>query len=266
MSTPCPALLDRAEPALAPTPQIRFRLQGRFGDFALDVEAALPAAGVTALIGPSGSGKTTLLRGLAGLARMEGEVVVGEAVWQAGGRFLPTHRRGVGYVFQDASLLPHLSVRRNLAYAERRARLRQGLTFDAAVEMLGLGRLLDRAPAALSGGERQRASIARALLGRPALLLMDEPLSSLDADSKAEVMPFLEQLHRALALPVIYVSHDVVEVARLADRVLQIAHGRLLGPARPVARGDTDPLAQLGESRIRALARAALSAGLEAAP
>ena len=241
--------------------EIRFDLAGRFGAFELAARATIPAQGVTALVGPSGSGKTTLLRCLAGLARAQGEVRVGEAVWQGGRRFVPPHRRGVGYVFQEPSLFPHLSVRGNLAFAARRAPPTAGPDFDEVVRMMGLERLLDRSPAVLSGGERQRAAIARALLSRPALLLMDEPLSSLDADAKGEVLPFLDELHRRLALPVIYVSHDAGEVARLADRVLRMRHGRIEGVAE-VAGGD--PLALLSPAQVAALARAALAAGLEA--
>ncbi|CAN7424432.1 ATP-binding cassette domain-containing protein [Phenylobacterium sp. LjRoot219] len=241
--------------------EIRFRLQGRFGGFVLDAEAAIPAQGVTALVGASGAGKTSLLRCLAGLARAKGEVSVGETVWQDVRRFVAPHRRGVGYVFQEPSLLPHLSVRGNLAFAARRAGDGPGPAFEEAVAMLGLERLIDRAPAKLSGGERQRVAIARALLSRPALLLMDEPLSSLDAASKAEVLPYLEGLHRSLRLPVLYVSHDALEVARLADRVLRMEGGRLRGPATEVA-GGADPLALLDPAQVRALARAALAAGL----
>jgi molybdate transport system ATP-binding protein len=185
---------------------------------------------------------------------------VGEAVWQDGRRFTPAHRRGVGYVFQEPSLFPHLSVRGNLAFAVRRAAETPGPDFDEVVRMMGLEQLLDRSPAALSGGERQRAAIGRALLSRPSLLLMDEPLSSLDADAKGEVLPFLDELHRRLALPVIYVSHDAGEVARLADRVLRMRHGRIEGLAE-VAGGD--PLELLSPSQVSALARAALAAGLE---
>jgi molybdate transport system ATP-binding protein len=240
--------------------EIRFRLRGPFGGFVLEAEAALPDSGVTALIGPSGAGKTTLLRCLAGLARAEGEVVVGDVAWQSGRAFVPTHRRGVGYVFQEPSLLPHLSVRGNLAFAARRAGGGPGASFVEAVEMLGVGALLERSPAALSGGERQRVSIARALLAKPVLLLMDEPLSSLDAVGKAEVLPYLEGLHRSLSLPILYVSHDALEVAQLADRVLRIEGGRLTGPAADLS--GADPLALLDQDQVRALARAALAAGL----
>ena len=243
---------------------IRLRLKGRFGGFALDAAAEVPAAGVTALVGVSGSGKTTLLRCLAGLARAEGEVMVGEAVWQDDRRFLPPHRRGVGYVFQEPSLLPHLSVRGNLAFAARRAGKGSGASFDEAVAMLGLQKLLDRSAASLSGGERQRAAIARTLLSRPVLLLMDEPLSSLDAASKADVLPYLDTLHQTLKLPILYVSHDALEVARLADRVLRIEGGRLRGPATEL--GGADPLQVLDAAQIRALARAALAAGISVEP
>ena len=245
---------------------IRLRLQGRFGGFSLDAEAEFPAEGVTALIGPSGSGKTTLLRCLAGLARAEGEVEVAGARWQEGRRITPPHRRGVGYVFQEPSLLSHLSVRGNLEFAIRRAGKGAGPGFAEAVEMLGLGRLIDRTPSTLSGGERQRVAIARALLSRPILLLMDEPLSSLDAAGKADVLPYLDALHRSLRLPILYVSHDAIEVARLADRVLRIERGRLRGPATALSNGGGDPLTLLSETQVRALARAALAAGLDVEP
>jgi molybdate transport system ATP-binding protein len=244
--------------------ELRFRLSGRFGAFRLEAEGSTPARGVTALVGPSGSGKTTLLRCLAGLERAKGEVSLGDIVWQDAWTFAPAHLRGVGYVFQEPSLLPHLTVRGNLAYAARRAGEGPGPGFDEAVEMLGLGGLLDRAPGHLSGGERQRAAIARALLAKPALLLMDEPLSSLDAAGKADVLPYLEALHVSLALPILYVSHDALEVARLADRVLRIEAGRLFGS--PVELGGEDPLALFDEGEVRALARAALVAGLTLEP
>jgi molybdate transport system ATP-binding protein len=245
---------------------IRFRLDGRFGDLRLDAEAQIPGRGVTALIGPSGSGKTTLLRCLAGLARAEGEVAAGDAVWQDARRFVPPHRRGVGYVFQEPSLLAHLSVRGNLEFALGRAADGVGPAFDDVAAMLGLGALLDRSPAALSGGERQRVAIARALLSRPVLLLMDEPLSSLDADSKAELLPYLEALHRRLRLPILYVSHDALEIARLADRVLRMEAGRLRGPASEISPQTGDPLALLAATQVKALARAALAAGLSIEP
>ena len=246
-------------------PGLSFRLRGRFGDFALDAEAEVPGEGITALVGPSGSGKTTLLRCLAGLARADGRVAVGDAVWQDASRFTPTWRRGVGLVFQEPSLLAHLSVRRNLLFAHRRAGGGEGPGLEEVVEMLGLTPLLARSPDVLSGGERQRVAIARALLSRPVLLLMDEPLSSLDAASKAEVMPYLEALHRRLKLPILYVSHDAAEVERLADRVIRMRGGRLevADAARPPAGPAGDPLALMSAGQVRALARAALAAGIE---
>jgi molybdate transport system ATP-binding protein len=243
---------------------IQLNLLGQFGGFRLDARAEIPAKGVTAIMGASGTGKTTLLRCLAGLARAEGRIAVDGRVWQDGDRFLPTHERGVGYVFQEPSLLPHLSVKGNLAYAARRAGDRPGPAFGEVAAMLGLERLLGRTPEALSGGERQRVAIGRALLSKPVLLLMDEPLSSLDAASKAEVLPYLEQLHRSLSLPVFYVSHDALEVARLADRVIRMEGGRLGPVVAHGLGGDADPLDVLDAHQVRALARAALAAGLEA--
>jgi molybdate transport system ATP-binding protein len=198
------------------------------GAFSLDVDLAVPARGVTALFGPSGSGKTTLLRLIAGLARAPGRLVVDGDVWQDARTFLPTHRRALGYVFQEASLFPHLSVRGNLEYGMKRVPPGQRTVgWDAVIEWLGLAPLIDRAPHQLSGGQRQRVAIGRALLASPRLLLLDEPLSALDADSRAEILPFLERLHRELVLPVVYVSHALDEVARLADTLVLIEAGRI---------------------------------------
>jgi molybdate transport system ATP-binding protein len=212
------------------------RFAGRLGSFRLDAEFALPARGLTALSGPSGSGKSTLLRCIAGLVRLTGKLTVAGQVWQDDSTFLPVHRRPVGMVFQDASLLPHLSVRGNLEFGWRRARGARSIAWDEAIGLLGLAPLLGRAPVNLSGGERQRVALGRALLSQPRLLLMDEPLSSLDAQSKAEILPYLDRLHRELAIPALYVSHDPAEIARLADRVLLMRDGRVSPaelPARP---------------------------------
>jgi molybdate transport system ATP-binding protein len=209
---------------------IEARLQlRRPGGFSLDVDLSLPERGVSMLFGPSGCGKTTVLRCLAGLERhARGRVVVGGNVWQDGSRFVPPHERAVGVVFQDAALFEHLSVRGNLEYGQRRiprgqARPAQG----AAIELLGIESLLDRQPQSLSGGERQRVAIARALAMSPRLLLLDEPLASLDAQRKREVLPFLDRLHQSLALPMVYVTHALTEVTRLADHVLLMEAGRI---------------------------------------
>ncbi|MGM9428136.1 molybdenum ABC transporter ATP-binding protein [Hydrogenophaga sp. MI9] len=200
-------------------------------DFALDVALELPAHGITALFGPSGSGKTTCLRVLAGLERQaRGAVVVDGQTWQdsARGVFLPTHRRAVGYVFQEASLFDHLTVEGNLRFGFDRtpaAERRHG--WDHGLDLLGIRPLLPRRPRELSGGERQRVAIARALATSPRLLLMDEPLAALDAARKAEILPWLEQLHEALDLPVVYVTHATDEVARLADHVVLLDQGRV---------------------------------------
>lgn len=239
---------------------VEVRLKGRLGRFDLDVAFSLPPAGVTGLVGPSGSGKSTLLRALAGLERLDGHVRVGEAVWQDGARFEPPHKRAVGYVFQHSALLPHLSVRGNLLYVTRRARAAPG-ALEAAVERFGLTSLLERSPERLSGGERQRVGLARALLSQPRLVLLDEPLSSLDVAARAEL---LQQLRTALSdvgVPSLYVSHDPAEVAQLTDRVLSLNAGRL-GPPPCEPLHDRDALAGLPEDRVLALARAALRAGI----
>lgn len=219
------------------------------GDFSLAVAADLPGRGVTAIHGPSGSGKTTLLRCIAGLDRAPGaRIVVNGQVWQDAGQFLPCHRRRLGFVFQDARLFEHLSVRQNLHYGLRRRPGADPALLDAAIRTLAIGTLLDRRPEQLSGGERQRVAIARALALAPELLLMDEPLSALDASRKQELLPYLERLHDALAIPVLYVSHSADEVARLADHLLLLDAGqvRAVGPLiglldrldPPIALGD----------------------------
>jgi molybdate transport system ATP-binding protein len=245
---------------------LQARLQGRLGDFALDAELDVPAQGVTALIGPSGCGKTTLLRCIAGFARLPGRVLFRGEIWQDERTFAPPHRRPVGYVFQEASLFPHLSVRGNLSYALKRAARRgapaaHGL--DELVALLGLERLLDRATHKLSGGERQRVAIARALATQPRLLLMDEPVSSLDPDGKAEVLDRLEPAMAHLRIPAIYVSHDRLEVTRLADRVLSMAAGRI-APADPGQAAGAAEMAidAMAPDEVRRLALAALKAGL----
>lgn len=204
----------------------RFRLDR--GDFLLDVDLALPGKGVSALFGPSGSGKTTVLRAMAGLERApEGYFSLGGEVWQDATSFLPPHRRPLGYVFQEASLFPHLTVLGNLEFGMKRIPpAERQFNPEAVAELLGIAHLLARRPESLSGGERQRVAIARALLASPRILLMDEPLAALDQKRKFEILPYLERLHDELSIPVIYVSHAPDEVARLADHLVLLDHGR----------------------------------------
>ena len=207
--------------------------------YTLDVKLQLPARGVTALFGPSGCGKTSVLRAMAGLERAIGRVAVGDAVWQDVSLrvFLPTHCRPLAYVIQEATLFPHLSVQGNLDYGLRRTPVAQRrIALDQAVELLGIAPLLARRSTALSGGERQRVSIARALVTSPQLLLMDEPLAALDSARKAEILPYLEGLNAALAIPIVYVSHAMAEVSRLADHLVLLEQGRVVaqGPLAEV--------------------------------
>ncbi len=206
---------------------IRARFCVIWPGFSLDLDLELPGHGVTALFGHSGSGKTTLLRCIAGLQRATGFLSVRGEVWQDATRFVPTHRRPLGYVFQDANLFAHMSARGNLEYGMKRSReplARSAL--DHVIDLLGIGPLLTRRPDQLSGGERQRVAIARALAVKPRLLLMDEPLAALDLARKQEVLPYLERLHDELEIPVLYVSHAADEVARLADHIVVMEEGR----------------------------------------
>jgi molybdate transport system ATP-binding protein len=205
----------------------RFRLDRP--SFSLDVDLTLPQRGVTAFFGPSGSGKTTLLRYVAGLERAPaGFLAIGSEVWQDGKYWLPPHKRPLGYVFQEASLFPHLTVLGNLCYGRKRITNAQQVSLDHVIELLGIGHLLDRKPGRLSGGERSRVGIARALAVNPRILLMDEPLTALDLKRKQEILPYLERLHDELDIPVLYVSHSPEEVARLADHLVVLEDGRAL--------------------------------------
>ncbi len=185
------------------------------GGFALDVNERIPAAGITGLFGESGSGKTTLLRCIAGLERSDAADTT------------PVHRRGIGYVFQEPQLFPHLDVRRNIEFGLRRGGTAK-LDKDHVIEMFGIGSLLERRPHELSGGEAQRVAIAAVLLRSPGLMLMDEPLASLDQRRKDELLPYLDRLHDELSLPIIYVSHSIDEVSRLCDHLLLIDDGRIV--------------------------------------
>ena len=202
--------------------------------FTLDVNLQLPAQGITALFGPSGSGKTSLLRCIAGLEKVSnGHLIVNGECWQADNVFLPVHRRALGYVFQEASLFPHLTVQGNLDYGAARSRRQKTNKAEPVdqrniVELLGIGHLLLRQPERLSGGERQRVAIARALLAAPKLLLMDEPLAALDYKRKREILPYLERLRDELDIPVLYVSHALDEVSRLADHLVMLDAGKAI--------------------------------------
>ncbi|MBL8387250.1 MAG: molybdenum ABC transporter ATP-binding protein [Hydrogenophaga sp.] len=215
---------------------IDLRFRQDFPGFALDVDLSLPGRGVTALFGPSGCGKSTLLRCIAGLnAAPGGRCVVNGEVWQDGDQSRPTHRRALGYVFQEPALFAHLSVAANLDYGRRRAGdAGQRVARERAIELLGIAHLLDRRTEGLSGGERQRIAIARALLTGPQLLLMDEPMAALDLARKQEFMPYLDRLTRELDIPVIYVSHAPDEVARLAHHIVAMEAGRVVA-AGPLA-------------------------------
>lgn len=234
---------------------ISVAFRGRLGTFTFDAAFTVPAHGVTALFGPSGCGKTTLLRAIAGLQRFDdGTCVVAGETWQDATLFRPPHRRPAGYVFQEASLFPHLSVRGNLLFGARsKAPQDPGvIAFDEVVALLGLETLLGRGPHHLSGGERQRVAIGRALLSRPRLLLMDEPLSALDRPTRDEILPFLERLHARLAVPVLYVTHDRTEVERLADTLVLLREGRVeaVGPLDTL---QSDPACAYAQGRDAAV-------------
>jgi molybdate transport system ATP-binding protein len=206
-------------------------LRHDFPSMHLDMTFDVPTPGVTVLFGPSGAGKSSALLAAAGLLRpdtcrveVDGTVLADTAA----GIWLPPERRRVGLVFQDARLFPHMSVETNLRFGMRRAPPGP-IRFDEVVELLGIGGLLRRRPHTLSGGERQRVAIGRALLAQPRLLLMDEPLASLDAARKADILPFLQRLKAALHLPVIYVTHAMEEVTRLADSLVLIEQGQAVG-------------------------------------
>lgn len=199
-------------------------------DFVLAIDEVLELAPVTALFGPSGAGKTTLLRVIAGLERdARGRLVVDDAVWQDSSRrfFEPPHRRRIGYVFQDGRLFPHLSVVRNLLFGHGSAARRPRFALDDVVAAMDLGALLERKPQSLSGGEAQRVAIGRALLRDPALMLMDEPLSALDLKRKAEIIPYIERVAHEFRVPILYVTHTIEEVSRLATRMIMLADGRI---------------------------------------
>lgn len=236
--------------------QIQAAFSGDLGGFRLNASFSAPATGVTAIFGPSGCGKTTVVRCIAGLHHLPGSfcAIDGE-VWQDQTTFRKTYQRPIGYVFQEPSLFSHLSVKQNLLYgAPRHTKSQRSdvIAFDETVELLGLAKRLERSPHNLSGGERQRVAIGRALLSQPKLLLMDEPLSALDRTTKAEILPFLERLHERLSLPVIYISHNMAEIERLADHLVLMQHGRVAG-AGPLLVVQSDPSLPLASTREAAV-------------
>jgi len=211
---------------------LEFDVRCRLGGFALDA-AFTTGSGVTALFGRSGAGKSTVLNLIAGLARPDsGRIAVGGRTLYDGAAKveLPPHDRRVGYVFQEGRLLPHLTVHHNLTYGRFFANGRKAvLGFEQAIELLGISHLLGRRPGALSGGEKQRVAIGRALLANPEVLLLDEPLASLDTPRKAEILYYVERLRDEVRIPIVYVSHSLDEVVRLADAVVLMSDGRVLG-------------------------------------
>lgn len=210
---------------------IQIRVEVHFPGYTLNVNQSLPGEGVTGIFGVSGSGKSTLLRAIAGLERpVNSRIVIGDEIWHddAQGIFIPTCQRPLGFVFQDAALFPHLSVRKNLEYGMKRVpQALRRIPLDYVAELLGLNPLMDRNPQTLSGGEKQRVGIARALATSPRILMMDEPLASLDLPRKAEIIPYLNRLNAELAIPILYVSHDLDEIISLAEHLILLEAGKV---------------------------------------
>ncbi|MGV6875698.1 molybdenum ABC transporter ATP-binding protein [Pseudochelatococcus sp. B33] len=229
-----------------PATTLDVRLRHRFPGFSADIRFSAPSPGVTALFGPSGCGKSTTLMAIAGLLKADEARVTLDGVSLSD---LPPAKRRIGVVFQDGRLFPHLSVDGNLRYGLRRAPPGP-IAFDRTVDLLGIGHLLARRPATLSGGERQRVAIGRALLSQPRLLVMDEPLAALDGARKAEILPFLMRLRDGLQLPILYVSHAIEEVAKLADTLVLLEAGTVVaaGPVGEIAARADLPFASGGNA------------------
>lgn len=242
---------------------IRANLALNRGDFTLNCNFELPETGISALFGPSGCGKTTLLRCIAGLEKnCTGTLSLRGQYWQDNNRFLPAHQRPLGFVFQQPNLFAHLSARGNIRYAQKRAWPGNSDKFietDGLIELLGLEPLLQRKPHALSGGEQQRVAIARALAIKPSLLVMDEPLSALDYQRKQEILPYLQNLHKELAIPMLYVSHSRDEIAQLADTLMLMEDGRIQaqGPLDELLTRLDLPLARRSDATVVIRARRA---------
>ena len=237
--------LASAQQAQSIPNNIELSLRLHRADFDLNVSLSLPAQGTTVLFGPSGGGKTSILRAIAGLEPdVQGNVRVKECTWQSETVFVPPHARRVGFVFQHSALLPHLSVEQNLRYGFMRVQGTE-LEYRECVEQLDLQALMHRKIAQLSGGERQRVAMGRALLTRPEVLLMDEPLAALDAGRRSEVLGYLERLKKMTPIPMIYVTHSVDEMSRMADYLVLMkdGHVRQAGPALEVMNSPDVPLA-----------------------
>jgi molybdate transport system ATP-binding protein len=223
------------------TRMLEVMVKRKQGDFLVDVAFSVPEKGITALFGPSGVGKTSVVNMIAGLSRPDsGRIVLGgRVIYDAEeGIHVSPDGRGIGYIFQDGRLFPHLTVQGNLVYGMKLVpEDRRYVGLDQVVDLLGIRSLLGRRPAKLSGGEKQRVAIGRAFLCSPALLLMDEPLASLDGPRKEEVLPFIAKICRKFSTPVLYVSHSVSEITRLAHQVVILDNGRVAasGPAEELA-------------------------------
>ncbi|MCV2403851.1 molybdenum ABC transporter ATP-binding protein [Marinomonas sp. C2222] len=234
------------KPATKSRNGLRVCLQQQYAstsDFSLHLDLDIPSTGVTAIFGPSGSGKTTLLRCIAGLEdRLTGNISLHDDEWLSPSSCLPPHKRPVGYVFQEANLFPHLTAKSNLEFACKRAtKVTPSISYEEVIQLLNIAPILSHYPSELSGGERQRVAIARALLIQPKLLLMDEPLTALDETLKQEILPYLEKVCRQANMPILYVSHSLDEVIRLADSMIVLDKGRV------IEQGNTqDLLGQLG--------------------
>jgi molybdate transport system ATP-binding protein len=209
---------------------IECQIKIELDSFILDANFSIPDKGVTVIFGPSGSGKTSLLRVLAGLEKTHnGFLKIGDSIWQDSENFALTHKRQIGYVFQDTTLFEHLNVQGNLDYGIKRSSNIEKEFIDSILNLLDIKTLLNRSTAQLSGGEKQRVAIARALLIKPKILLMDEPLSALDIKRKQEILPYLDALHNDLDIPIIYVTHSPDEASRLADYLLLLDNGKVIG-------------------------------------
>lgn len=224
------AAYQQTAPAAPETAALTLMLTMQRGAFSLQINNSLPLQGVTALFGRSGCGKTTLLRAIAGLDRhANAQVQFADTVWQQGNTFMPVHQRRIGMVFQESSLLPHLTVKQNLLYGFNRLSKDTAIALqpEQVIQLLELTSLLQQAPEQLSGGQRQRVALGRALLSQPQLLLLDEPLASLDQQSRSEILPFLQRIASQTGIPMLLVSHQLDDVVKLADQLVLMKEGRI---------------------------------------